>query len=95
MKKLLFFAIILTACKTNQEEKNNLENSIWKFSNGTARFSDILVFSEEYLYVKNDSIYHHKDKIALGAVDKIEYYYGERRLIVLDLEGNKARYCEQ
>ncbi|AZI32027.1 hypothetical protein [Kaistella carnis] len=95
MKKLLLFLIILTSCNTKTEEKNNLENSIWKFCGETGHISDILVFSKEHLYVKNDSIYFHNSKSLIGIIDRVENYYGERRLYVKDLNGNVGRYCKQ
>lgn len=95
MKKLILGTIILTSCSTTVKDKNNLENSIWKNCGNDYTVGDILVFSKDNLYIKNDSIFFHKSKSLIGVLDKIEYYYGERRLYVKDLKGNVARYCEQ
>ena len=55
----------------------------------------IVIGKERAVYVRNDSIYFHKNDSLFGVVDTIEYYYGERRLFVRDLKGNVARYCEK
>lgn len=98
MKKLILFfiPIILLGCNS-EKEKNKLEKSLWKFSDGPGYISDVLDFRKDYSSIKNDSIYinwHKKDSL-VGTIDKIEYYYGERRLYIKDLKGNVGRYCEQ
>ncbi len=81
MKKLiLFLPIILLSCYS-EKEKNNLEKSVWKFSDGPGYISDVLDFRKDYLFVQNDTIYinwHKKDSL-VGTIDKIEYHYGARR----------------
>ena len=96
MKKLILFLIpiILLGCHS-EKEKNNLENSLWKFSDGPGYISDILSFNSEYLYTRNDSIFFHKSDTLVGIVDTIILHYGERRLYIKDLKGNVGRYCEQ
>ena len=96
MKKLilLLIPIIFLGCNS-EKEKNNLENSTWKFCDGSGYISDVLVFDKEYLHVKNDSIYWNKKDSLIGIVDTITLHYGERRLYVKDLSGNIGRYCEQ
>lgn len=96
MKKLilLLIPIIFLGCNS-EKEKNNLENSTWKFCDGSGYISDVMVFDKEYLHVKNDSIYWNKKDSLIGIVDTITLHYGERRLYVKDLSGNIGRYCEQ
>lgn len=96
MKKLILFLIpiILLSCNSEQK-KNNLENSVWKFSDGPGHISDVIVFSKEHLYSKNDSIFMHKSDTLIGVIDRITLHYGERRLYVKDLSGNIGRYSEQ
>ena len=86
---------ILTSCNSTTDDKTNLENSTWKFCDGKGHIGDVLVFSKEHLYVKNDSIYFQNDKSLIGIIDTIKFHYGERRLHVKDLSGNVARYCEE
>lgn len=95
MKKFIFTITILTSCTIKTEDKNNLENSIWKNCGGSGYTGDIMVFSKEHLYVKNDSIYFHKKDSLLGIIDTLTYHYGERRLYVKDMNGDVGRYCEQ
>ena len=91
---LLLISIIFLGCNS-EKEKNNLENSTWKFCDGSGYISDVMVFDKEYLHVKNDSIYWNKKDSLIGIVDTITLHYGERRLYVKDLSGNIGRYCEQ
>ena len=91
---LLLIPIIFLGCNS-EKEKNNLENSTWKFCEGSGYISDVMVFDKEYLHVKNDSIYWNKKDSLIGIVDTITLHYGERRLYVKDLNGNVGRYCEQ
>ncbi len=91
---LLLIPIIFLGCNS-EKEKNNLENSTWKFCEGSGYISDVMVFDKEYLHVKNDSIYWNKKDSLIGIVDTITLHYGERRLYVKDLSGNIGRYCEQ
>lgn len=91
---LLLIPIIFLGCNS-EKEKNNLENSTWKFCDGSGYISDVMVFDKEYLHVKNDSIYWNKKDSLIGIVDTITLHYGERRLYVKDLSGNIGRYCEQ
>ncbi len=86
---------ILTTCNSKTGDKNNLEISTWKFSEGKGQIGDILVFDKEHLYVKNDSIYFYNNKSLIGVIDTIKFHYEERRLYVKDLNGNVMRYCEQ
>ena len=96
MRNLLLFLIPIIFLSCNSEkEKNNLENSIWKFSDGPGYISDVMVFNKEHLYTKNDSIFMHKSDTLIGLIDTITLHYGERRLYVKDLKGNVGRYCEQ
>jgi len=84
---------LLSAC--SNKDKNNLENSTWKAC-GDYPLTDVLVFGDKFLYVKNDSIYWHKNDSLIGVVDTITLHYGERRLYVKDIKnGNIGRYCEQ
>lgn len=96
MKKLILFSIpiILLSCNSEQK-KNNLENSVWKFSDGPGHISDVMVFNKEHLYTKNDSIFMHKSDTLIGVIDTITLHYGERRLYVKNLSGNIGRYSEQ
>jgi hypothetical protein len=95
MKKVVAI-LILTFTLQSCEDKNNLENSIWKSCGDDCTVTDVMVFSEEHLYVKNDSIYSHHNNSLIGVIDTIELYYGERRLYVKNLtKGCVARYCEQ
>ena len=95
MKKLftlLIFFFALQSCKN----KNNLENSVWKSCGDDCTITDVMVFNEEHLYVKNDSIYWHKNDTLFGLIDTINFHYGERRLYVRNIRHNCiARYCEQ
>jgi len=98
MKKLFLslIPIIFLRCHS-EKEKNNLEKSVWKFSDGPGYICDVLDFRKDYLFVQNDTIYinwHKKDSL-VGTIDKIEYYYGVRRLYIKDLKGNIGRYVEQ
>ena len=89
---ILTLTFILQSC----EDKNNLENSIWKSCGNDCTITDIMVFSDEYLYLKNDSIYLHKNDSLIGVIDTITFHYGERRLYVRNLTKDcVARYCEQ
>ena len=97
MKKLILFSlpIIFLNCYS-EKKKNNLENTTWKFcGNNGALLPDIMIFSDEYLQEKNNSIYWNKKDSLIGIVDTITLHYGERRLYVKDLSGNIGRYCEQ
>ncbi len=96
MKKLILFSlpIIFLNCYS-EKKKNNLENSVWKFSDGPGYISDVMVFNKEHLHVKNDSIFMYKNDTLIGIVDTVTLHYGERRLYVKDLSGNIGRYCEQ
>lgn len=96
MKKLvlLLIPIIFLECHS-EKERDNLDNSTWKFCDGSGYISDVLVFDKEYLYTKKDSIFRHKSDTLVGLVDRITFYYGERRLLIKDLKGNIGRYCEQ
>ena len=97
MKKLILFSIpiILLGCNS-EKEKNNLENTTWKFcGNDGVYLPDVFVFNEKYCVAKNDSIYWNKKDSLIGIVDTITLHYGERRLHVKDLKGNIGRYCEQ
>lgn len=76
-------------------KQNKLENSTWKFCGDSGSVSDILIFDKTSLYERNDSLFFAKSDSLIGVVDKIERYYGERRLFVKDLKGNVGRYCEQ
>lgn len=95
MKKIVAI-LILTFTLQSCEDKNNLENSIWKSCGDDCTVTDVMVFSEEHLYVKNDSIYSHQNNSLIGVIDTINFHYWERRLHVRNLtKGCIARYCEQ
>ena len=95
MKKLITLLIIVFALQSC-ENKNNLENSVWKSCGDDCTVTDLMVFSEQYLYVKNDSIYFHNNNSLIGIIDTIKLHYGERRLYVKNIKQNCiARYCEQ
>ena len=91
---LLLIPTILLGCNS-EKEKNNLENSLWKFSDGPGHISDVLVFNDEHLYTKNDSIFSHAHNTFVGIVDTIKIHFGERKLYIKDLNGNIGRYSEQ
>ncbi len=95
MKKIACILIITFAlqfCK----DKNPLENSIWKSCGDDCTVTDLMIFSKKYLFVKNDSIFSHKNKSLIGVIDTIDYHYGQRRLYVKNLtKGCIARYCKQ
>lgn len=96
-KLILLLTSIFFLCCHSEKEKNNLEKSVWKFSDGPGYISDVLDFRKDYLFVKNDTIYinwQKKDSL-VGTIDKIEYYYGARRLYIKDLNGKIGRYVEQ
>lgn len=88
---LIATSFLFSACN----KQNDLENSRWKFCGEKGAISDVLVFDDAGLHLKNDSLFLHKKDSLVGVVDKIERYYGERRLFVKDLKGNVGRYCEQ
>lgn len=89
---LIFVMIFLfQSCK----ERNNLENSLWKFSDGPGHISDVLIFNSKHLYTKNDSIFSHTHNTFVGIVDTIKIHYDERKLYIKDLNGNIGRYSEQ
>lgn len=93
--KNLISIIISTFALQSCENKNNLENSFWKHC-GDYPISDLIIFGEKRgAYVRNDSMYFHKNDSLFGVIDTIEYYYGERRLFVRDLKGNIGEYCEK
>ena len=96
MKNLILFIIpiIFLSCHS-EKERNNLENTTWKFCGDLGAFRDVMIFNKEYLYIKNDSIYWHKKDSLIGIVDTITLHYGERRLYVKGMNGNVGRYCEQ
>lgn len=96
MKKLilLLIPIIFLECHS-EKEQNNLDNSTWKFCDGSGHISDVLIFNKEYLYTKNDSNFRYKIDTLVGTVDTITFHYGGRRLFIKDLKGNIGRYCEQ
>jgi hypothetical protein len=89
--------IVLISCNAKTDNKENLENSIWKRCGGAggASLPDILGFSTDVLYIKNDSIFYNGENSFIGKIYTIEYYYCYRRLLVKDLNGNIGRYCEQ
>lgn len=90
----LMLAFQFQSCGT----KNDLKNSLWKYcgSNGEGYVSDILDFREHnYLRLENDTLIDKKTDSVIATIDRIEYYYGERRLFVKDKNGLLARYCEQ
>lgn len=69
------------------ENKYNLENTFWKHC-GDYPISEVIVIGKECaVYVRNDSIYFNKNDLLFGVIDTIEYYYGERRLLLRDLKG--------
>ncbi|RYF22251.1 MAG: hypothetical protein EOO42_09115 [Flavobacteriales bacterium] len=88
---IVFVSVVLVACKS----KSDLENSTWKFCGDRRSVSDILIFNKEMLYVKNDSLFFHRNDSLIGIIDTIKMHYGERRLYVKDLKGNVGRYCEK
>jgi len=53
MKKLILFfiPIILLGCNS-EKEKNKLEKSLWKFSDGPGYISDVLDFRKDYSSIK-------------------------------------------
>ena len=99
MKTNNFFSIILlinilslfVACNNKQ-----LVGSTWKNCGDFGIGADLLIFNKDVLYVKNDTIYYTKKDSAIAIIDRIEYYYGERRLFVKSLMNKQiGRYCEQ
>lgn len=95
MKKVVSILILILTFQSC-EDKNSLENSIWKSCGDDCAVIDVIVFSEKQLYVKNDSIYSHQNNSLIGIIDTINFHYGERRLYVRNTtKGCVARYCEQ
>ncbi|MDP8052718.1 hypothetical protein QJU23_09875 [Pasteurella atlantica] len=77
------------------KDKNNLENSVWKYcGNGKGDIADVLDFRKQnYFIIKNNGIY--VKETLIGMIDRVEYYYIERRLFVESLAGDIGRYCER
>lgn len=95
MKKLsfifAFFPLAIYSCRDQ-----NLHDTTWKFCGDQyGYYPDVLIFDPNILYVKNDSIFYSSNDSAIGILDSITYYYGERRLYIRDLYNNTGRYCEQ
>lgn len=72
-----------------------VQNTVWKICDSEGGFADIIAFNKEYFYIIDSVVYNNKDS-AVANLEKLEYYYGERRLFLKSLQDNQLyRYCEQ
>lgn len=72
-----------------------VQNTVWKNCGDEGGLADIMAFNKEYFYII-DSVVYNKKHCAVAKLDRLEFYYGERRLFLNSLQDNKIyRYCEQ
>jgi len=95
LKFLLFFlsvSFFFCSCKNK-----SLTNSIWKNCGDHVGLQDILVFNGTYNFVRNDTVYNRLSiDTPIAVIDRIDTYYGERRLYLKRLSDHKTyRFCEQ
>lgn len=74
--------------------EKSLDKTTWKAC-GDFAILDVLIFNQEFLIIKNDTIYNRQNNAAVGVIDTLNQYFGERRLYVKDFQGKVARYFEQ
>lgn len=78
-----------------KREALEVQNTLWKNCSEDAEFFDVFVFNKKYFYMIDSVVYNNQDS-AVAKLEKLEYYYGERRLFLKSLQDNKVyRYCEQ
>lgn len=92
-----FFAFFCTSfffCSCNNK---NLTNSVWKNCGDHVGLQDILAFNARHDFVRNDTIYTRLGiDSPIAVIDRIDTYYGERRLYLKRLSDHKTfRFCEQ
>lgn len=92
-----FFAFFCTSfffCSCNNK---NLTNSVWKNCGDHVGLQDILAFIDRHDFVRNDTIYTRLGiDSPIAVIDRIDTYYGERRLYLKRLSDHKTfRFCEQ
>jgi len=89
--------VVLVNCSFKNERTFDLSNSTWKFCDdkNTGGFSDVLVFSEHYLFLKSDTVFMRTNDSAVGLIDRVDYEYADRKLYLKDFKGNIGRYCEK
>jgi len=89
---ILGLSFFLFSCKNK-----SLINSVWKNCGDNSGLPDILVFNDTHNFVRNDTIYSRPViDSAIAVINRIETYYGERRLYVKRLSDQKIyRFCEQ
>lgn len=84
MKTIISFIIILvllTGCSFKNEKTFDLDNSTWKFCDdkSTGRLYDVLIFNENYLFLKSDTVFIKGKDSAIGLVDRVDYEYVDRK----------------
>jgi len=89
---ILGLSFLCFSCKNK-----SLTNSIWKNCGDNSDLQDILVFNDTYNFVRNDTIYSRLViDSPIAVINRIDNYYGERRLYLNRLSDQKIyRYCEQ
>lgn len=97
----LFLAIVaLLKCVFEKEMRPKpvaleIQNTVWKICDNEGRFADVIAFNKKYFYLVDSVVYNNKDS-AVAKLQRLEYYYGERRLFLKSLQDNQLyRYCEQ
>lgn len=99
---MLFVLMFLAVCRwvfnngmKPQREALEVQNTLWKNCGNEGGFADVIAFNKKYFYLINSVVYNHQDS-AVAKLEKMENYYGERRLFLKELQTNKIyRYCEQ
>lgn len=94
--KYFFFFLSLSLFLCSCHNKI-LTNSIWKNCGDNTGLQDILVFNDTTNFVRNDTVYNRLSiDSAIAVVDRMDTYYGERRLYLKRLSDQKTyRFCEQ
>lgn len=91
---LIFLSVNFFFCSCKNK---SLTNSIWKNCGERVGLQDILVFNGTYNFVRNDTVYNRLSiDLPIAIIDRIDTYYGERRLYLKSLSDRKTyRFCEQ
>ena len=97
MKLKVLVALLNTSfflCSCNYK---SLTNSTWKNCGDNVGLQDIIVFDSSHNFVRNDTVYNRLSiDSPIAVIDRIDTYYGERRLYLKRLSDRKTyRFCEQ
>jgi len=89
---ILGLSVFFYSCKNK-----SLINSIWKNCGDNSGLQDILIFNDKHNFVRNDTVYLRMAiDSPIAVINRIDTYYGERRLYLKRLSDQKNyRFCEQ